>query len=65
MLKGRLKERRRGVRRNDLLRFRQRLRHMLMVVYNQMPAGIALTGELAHLMPSVEDELQRLAVGSG
>ena len=65
MLKGPLKERRRGVRPNDPLRFRQRLRHMLMVVRNQMPAGMALTGELTHLMPRVKDELQRLAVGSG
>ena len=31
----------------------------------QMPAVIAMTGKVTHFMPSVENELQRLAVGSG
>ena len=65
MLKGRFKERRRGVRLNEPLRFRQRFCYMVVVVGNQVTAGIAPASQIAHLVPGVEDELQRLADRGG
>lgn len=38
---------------------------MLVVVRDKMPAGMALAGELAHFVPGVEDESQRVAFGRG
>lgn len=46
-------------------RLRQRLRHMLMIMGDQMPTGIPPTSQLAHFMAGVEDQLQGLADGRG
>ena len=45
---------------DDPPRLRQRLRHVLMVMGDQVPTGIPPTGQLAYFMAGVEDELQRL-----
>ena len=64
MLKRGLKKRWRRARINDPPRLLQRLRHMLVNVRDQMPAGIAPAGKLAYFMAGVEDKPQGLIGGS-
>ena len=65
MLECSLEERSRRAGINDPPRLFERLIHMLVIVRDQMPAGIALAGKLAYFMAGVEDELLGLIGGAG
>ena len=54
-----------GARIHDPPRLLQRLRHMLVVIGDQVPAGIPPAGPLTYFVVGVEDVLQGLIGGSG
>ena len=58
MLKHGLKKRRCRARINDAPRLLQRLRHMFVIVRDQMSIGIVSAGKLAYFMAGIEDELR-------
>ena len=61
MLERRLEEHRHHAGIKDTPRLRQRLRHMAMVMGDQVPIGIAAAGQFAYFMADVEGELLGLA----